>query len=1344
MIKKCLVKLLIGAMVLPFSTEISTAQTLVWEENFSTASVNSTTWTYDFGNGSERDAGWGWGNSELEYYTSRTDNARIENGSLVIEAKQEAFQGSAYTSARLKTEGRVHFKFGTVEARIKLPSMTNGLWPAFWTLGTIGGSWPSIGEIDMMEAGAAAALQAGVGNKRISSAAHWSRADGSHDYNVSSTTAAVDLSLDYHLYKMVWTSQYIKMYLDNVEYYTFDISNPADPYYSEFHQPHFFLLNVAVGGAYTGIYNTAGITAPLPGKMYVDYVRLYQNPGDGLDLAEKTALSGNFGVSTDNTPVSSALTYGIDAELFYWNNLTNIANPVPFEGSNVWAVHANAGNWFGMGVQNNYRNLSNFSNGALRFRYKSTYTGQFKIGVKTGHGESWINFAANTTAFGLKRDGTWSEVIIPLSNFQEPSLGRNIDLYTIKNAFMFAGDPATSGADFYFDDVYYSGGVAANPPPTVSITSPTNNAIIVSPNNVVINANAADANGSVTQVDFYNGTTLLGTDATSPYSFTWNTPSVGTYVLTAKATDNEGATTVSDPIAVFVSAANNMSPTAAITSPTNNATFLTLSNITINATATDADGSIYKIEFYKDATLLGTSKTAPYTYTWTGATAGTYALTVKATDNGGLTTTSSVVNVVVSNPIKPTVSIISPANNSNFTPPATITIHADAADANGTVIKVDFYNGTTLLGTDLTSPYSYTWSSVPLGDYTITAKAIDNDGNETVSTAVSVAVKPVSCTGAAVSGDYSFDVYTEAGKVYFTFHPLAAIVGSASAIIYVKEGGGASAYPGYNMTASGADFTFSKSIADGIVTSFYFSYKVPSGGERNSSANPHTYVVGAVCVTGAPTILMTAPVEGVSFTAPAAITIEAKAEDIGGSISQVDFYNGAILIGTDNTSPYSFNWSNVPEGAYVLTTKATDNSGLSTTSIPVNIVVNAPSVNGYCGTAFNKDYEYKVETVGNVVTFTFHPLTPILGSTYALIYIREGLSGGYPGYNMVASGGDFIFTKNIADNTPLSIYFTYNNPKGGERNSSANPHSYTVGTNCTGIIGKPPTVSIASPANNASFTEPATIPITATAADTDGTISKVEFYNGATFLGVDSISPYSYSWSNVAAGNYSITAKATDNSTFSTISTQVKVVVNINHSSGFCGTIANGDYSYKAETINGAVVFTFHPLTPIAGSSNAYIYVREGLTGVYPGYAMTAVGADFRFTKTIANNTPLSIYFTYSVPSGGERNSSATPHSYQVGTNCLVAVPTNELAEVLDFALYPNPVHNRLFIQFQQPVAQKYVFTILNSIGQTMHSVPLSDWEKGINISQFKAGIYFIQLMDKVTKRSVTRKFVKE
>ncbi len=1342
MIKKCLVKLLIGAMVLPFSTEMTFAQTLVWEENFNNTTINPSTWTYDFGNGSERDAGWGWGNSELEYYTSRSENARIEEGSLVIEARREAFQGSAFTSARLKTEGRLHFKYGTVEARIKLPSMANGLWPAFWTLGTIGGSWPSIGEIDIMEAGAGTALSAGVGNKRISSAVHWSNASGGHEYISSSTTSAVDLSLDYHLYKLVWTPQSIKMYLDNVEYYSMDISNPADPKYSEFHQPHFFLLNVAIGGNYTGIFNAAGITAPLPGKMYVDYIKLYQNPDGALDLGENTALSGNFGVSTDNTPVATFLTYGTDAELLYWNNLVNIPNAVPYEGSNVWAVRANAGSWFGMGVQNNYRNLSNFANGSLRFRYKSTYAGQFKIGIKTGHGESWINFPANTTAFGLKRDGTWSEVIIPLSNFQNPSLGRNIDLHTIKNAFMFAGDPASSATDFYFDDVYFSGGVAANPLPTVSITAPANNAIIVTPNNVVINADAADANGTVTNVEFFNGSTLLGTDATSPYSFTWNAPPIGTYILTAKATDNDGATTTSDPITVFVSAANNMPPTAAIMSPANNAAFLTPSNITINATATDGDGSIHKVEFYKDATLLGTSTTAPYTYTWTGATAGNYALTVKATDNGGLTTTSAVVNVAVSNPIKPTVSITSPANNSSFTPLATITITADAADANGTVTKLDFYNGATLLATDVTSPYSYTWNSVPLGNYTITVKATDNDGNETVSTAVAFAVKPTSCTGIASNGDYSYEVYTASGKVYFTFHPLGRIIGSSLAILQLKEGNAGVA--GYTMTASGGDFTFNRTIANGVVTSFYFTYGVPAGGEDNSSANPHAYVVGTVCAAGEPSVTITSPVEAEAFTAPASITINATAADADGTVSQVQFYNGTTLLGTDATSPYSYTWTGIAAGSYILTAKATDNSGLTKVSTPVNVTVNTPNANGYCGTAFNGDYEYKAVTLNGVVAFTFHPLSPITGCNSSLIYIREGTTGGYAGYTMTQVGTDFIFSKTIANNTPLSIYFTYNTPPGGERNSSAKPHSYTVGTNCTGSTGTPPTVSLTAPTNNASYTEPATITLTADAVDADGSISNVEFYRGATLIGSDNAAPYSVTWSNAAAGNYTISAKATDNNGFSTISSLKNIVVNIDNSVGFCGTLANGDYSYRAEVVNGVVVFTFHPLGPVKGSTSALIYVREGATGGYPGYNMIQVGGDFRFTKNIATGTTVSIYFTYNVPGFGDRNSSATPHSYKVGTNCLVTVPTDEVDEPLAFTLFPNPVHNRLFIQFKQPVAQKYALTILNSVGQTVLTMPQSDWGKEINISPLASGIYFIRLTDEVTQRSVTRKFVKE
>jgi hypothetical protein len=594
-----------------------------------------------------------------------------------------------------------------------------------------------------------------------------------------------------------------------------------------------------------------------------------------------------------------------------------------------------------------------------------------------------------------------------------------------------------------------------------------------------------------------------------------------------------------------------------------------------------------------------------------------------------------------------------------------------------------------------------------------------------------------SCAGLAANGDYSYEVSTVTGKISVKLKPLTPIAGSASAIVYIREGVGSGAYSGYPMTASGSDFVYTKTIGVGTLISFYFSYAVPTGGERNSSANPHDYIMGTVCVAGSPAVSITSPAEAASFTAPASITINATASDVDGTISKVEFYNGTTLIGTDNTSPYSFTWTNVAAGSYALTVKATDNSSLSTTSIPINIVVNAPNTNGYCGTAFSRDYDYKVVTVGDVVTVTFHPLQPILGCNSAFVYIRETASGAYPGYQMTPSGSDFIYTKTIANNTQLSIYFTYNTPPMGERNSSANPHSYTVGTNCTGIIGSAPTISITSPANNATFTEPSTITFNATAADADGTVTKVDFYSGATLLGTDNTSPYSFTWTNVAAGNYTISAKATDNSGYTTISSFVKVIVNINNSTGFCATLANGDYSYKAEVVNGNVVFSMHPLTPITGCAYAFIYVRETPTGAYPGYAMTAIGSDFRFIKPIADSTLLSIYFTYQVPSGGERNSSLTPHAYKVGKVCLGSVtPTATTVETQPLILKPTLVATILTIVADENSAT--TLRIFNSMGQQVMTAKIQG-EQALDVSQLANGLYVIR-----TDKGETGRFVKE
>ena len=193
----------------------------------------------------------------------------------------------------------------------------------------------------------------------------------------------------------------------------------------------------------------------------------------------------------------------------------------------------------------------------------------------------------------------------------------------------------------------------------------------------------------------------------------------------------------------------NTSPTVSLTSPSANASFTAPATISITANAADADGTVSSVAFYNGTTLLGTDATAPYTYSWTNVAAGTYSITARATDNAGATTTSSAVSVTVTGTtpnMPPTVSLTSPSANASFTAPATISITVNAADADGTLSSVAFYNGTTLLGTDATAPYSYSWTNVAAGTYSITARATDNAGATTTSAAVSVTVTGTTST----------------------------------------------------------------------------------------------------------------------------------------------------------------------------------------------------------------------------------------------------------------------------------------------------------------------------------------------------------------------------------------------------------------------------------------------------------------------------------------------------------------------------------------------------------------------------------------------------------------------
>ncbi len=437
------VALLAGVAALPQNAQ---AQTLVWQDNFNGPSIDGNKWIYDVGNGCQIGL-CGWGNGEMQYYTSRPENARIANGSLIIEARREAFQGSAFTSARLKTEGRMHFKYGTLEARIKFPQVGNGLWPAYWMLGTIG-VWPGRGEIDLLEAGNAQAIADGVANRRIGAAVHWdyngSQADYGRDY-----THPTNLSGGFHTYRMTWDPQFIRVSIDGTQYFEFAISNIEGASLQEFHQQHFLLLNLAVGGSYTGVTTPAGVTAPLPGRMEIDYIRLYQNPGSSLYVGANAAPPrGRFGVFTEQAGLAGKLNYGQDAELYLWNNLTPTATP-PYEGSAVMSFRANANNWYGMGVYSGYRDMRNYRNGTLKFHMKTTSQHPFRIGLNTSFGDSWIAFPAGGQPYGLVRDGTWRQVSIPFSAFHD------LDLQSVKQMFMLAADPPGANVDFAIDNVYF-------------------------------------------------------------------------------------------------------------------------------------------------------------------------------------------------------------------------------------------------------------------------------------------------------------------------------------------------------------------------------------------------------------------------------------------------------------------------------------------------------------------------------------------------------------------------------------------------------------------------------------------------------------------------------------------------------------------------------------------------------------------------------------------------------------------------------------------------------------------------------------------------------------------------
>lgn len=248
---------------LPINTteEDSKKATLVWADEFDKNGLpDSQSWSYDVGDG-------GWGNNELEFYTEKNpENARVENGHLIIEARADDSKPKGYTSARLVTKNKAAWKYGYIEVKAKLPS-GKGTWPAIWMLPEedLYGGWPANGEIDIME-------HVGYDPGVVHGTVHTKAFNHTIGTQKGGKVDVSNFNTDFHTYAIDWTSEKIDFYIDDIKYFTFE--NTGEDYKEwPFDQKFHLILNIAVGGDWGGQQGVA--TDIWPQRMEVDYIRVY-------------------------------------------------------------------------------------------------------------------------------------------------------------------------------------------------------------------------------------------------------------------------------------------------------------------------------------------------------------------------------------------------------------------------------------------------------------------------------------------------------------------------------------------------------------------------------------------------------------------------------------------------------------------------------------------------------------------------------------------------------------------------------------------------------------------------------------------------------------------------------------------------------------------------------------------------------------------------------------------------------------------------------------------------------------------------------------------------------------
>lgn len=744
----------------------------------------------------------------------------------------------------------------------------------------------------------------------------------------------------------------------------------------------------------------------------------------------------------------------------------------------------------------------------------------------------------------------------PLPDFQTVAVS---PAFTQLDRVTVSGYPMTSFTAFALDNVrLVLGEAATNLPPTVALLTPTNGAVFSPRMGILLTAAAADPDGLVSRVEYFDGMTFLGVATDPPYAVVWSNAPPGTHVLTARATDHRGATGDSALVTITVQEPVNIPPTVTFLAPADGDQFEAGQPITIIAEGADADGFVQRIELLRGSNVLATAINEPIlTAIVSNWPAGAYVVTARVFDNLGASSSAQVnlavlgqtgTNEIVITLDPPTAprgtAFLSTWSEAGFivTAPSNRVMHVDSGAATNYPANGSAYFRVNL--TPAAGPLSF---ANALGQ-TFDLLSVDLAEGQ---------YPPTPATNLAIIG-YRWD---------------SSVVTQICTLDRIIDGTGP--LPDFQTFPLSPQFTQLTRVAVGNPGAPLpiLIFAIDNVRVR----------LGAPPTNQPPAVALTQPADGAAYTEGDSVTLTATASDSDGSIAQVAFYAGATLLGIDTNSPYSLTWPHAPAGTHTLTARATDNLGATSTSSAVTIVVEAeqPPQVGELVLRFEPaslpggsklidswtESGFFLTTPGRLAHtdagLSWQPdngtaclqflagdapliVSNLLGQPFALKRVDLAEYS-----TVVASAKAIPFIGYRNDGSVVTQTFTLDGIIDGT-GPLVDFQTFTFGSQFTNLLrvevpvdvysldnvrvlvpmtNQLPVVSLVSPTNDAVFLEGDHITLEAVAADPDGQVVQVEFINfflETNLLGVVTQPPYRFVLSNAVPAIYGVAARVTD------------------------------------------------------------------------------------------------------------------------------------------------------------------------------------------------------------------------